>query len=651
MPASGATRPTTLDRLVRRAIALAALVAVLATSLGAASPVSAASPVVDPERNSTDVTSWTWTANQTVAQIGSTIANGYRIIDLELTSNAPTFSVSYVANSGAYGRGWYWWPSLTAAQLGQLAVDNNARPIDIEPYQTANGLRFAAVMVSNTGIAGKGYWWLYDQTPATLGAFVAANNARPIDIDRYSTAAGDRFSAILIPNAGVDGSAWWVWYGQTGAQVMANMSQNNARIIDIERTPAGTYDVVMVPAGPQSWIYFGQTKESLGNLATQLGARITHLSTYLVGATRYWTAVLINDLDGESTRIRDLAAGKMTGSWGFYVKKIGGQDVVALQPDRIFEPASMIKVVHAVTALRNVQLSNGAFPANSPITWYVHPDEPARYSGDPGYSTPDGTKDDPADKDICPYDTDSGILQTSVKYTDPLDTVILRQMLQWSDNRTTDVLTRKYDFSGLNATMALAGMTRSHMYARPGCLDNAQPQPAHANELTLRDAAKLYEGVLNGSLLDTDRRSLFYKSLPAWGTSADDALRALVEEEAAVVGLDLVSRSQFEDRVKLYGKGGGLTICGAGAGGTCEVDSTLGGTMTLHVKDANGIEQPVTYAFGRFFNLPTGCTNAVLKANTCVTLNHENAAYAVLGVEMFRKVVRDALVSWKPHRV
>ena len=198
--------------------------------------------------------------------------------------------------------------------------------------------------------------------------------------------------------------------------------------------------------------------------------------------------------------------------------------------------------------------------------------------------------------------------------------------------------------------MALAGMTRSHLFARPGCLDNAQPQPAHPNELTLRDAAKLYEGVLNGSLLDVNRRSLFYKYLPAWDTSTDDALRAMVKEEETAAGLDPVARSQFEDGVKLQGKGGGYTLCGAGAGATCEVDSTLGGTMILNVKDANGIEQPVTYAFGRFFNLPSGCTNAVLKAKTCTTLNNENAGYGVLGVEMFRKIVRDAMMTWKPHR-
>ena len=32
-------------------------------------------------------------------------------------------------------------------------------------------------------------------------------------------------------------------------------------------------------------------------------------------------------------------------------------------------------------------------------------------------------------------------------------------MMQQSDNRTTDALTRRYGFTGLNATIDLAGMT------------------------------------------------------------------------------------------------------------------------------------------------------------------------------------------------
>ena len=38
--------------------------------------------------------------------------------------------------------------------------------------------------------------------------------------------------------------------------------------------------------------------------------------------------------------------------------------------------------------------------------------------------------------------------------------MIVRQTLQQSDNRTTDALTRRYGFAGLNATINLAGMTK-----------------------------------------------------------------------------------------------------------------------------------------------------------------------------------------------
>ena len=72
----------------------------------------------------------------------------------------------------------------TAAEVGANLNANNARPIEIEPYNTPSGLRFAVVMVSNTGMAGKGYWWFYNQTAASIGTFASANNARVVDIDR-----------------------------------------------------------------------------------------------------------------------------------------------------------------------------------------------------------------------------------------------------------------------------------------------------------------------------------------------------------------------------------------------------------------------------------------------------------------------------------
>src|SRR5215213_10499822 len=166
-------------------------------SVGGASAVT---PVVDPDRNSGDLTAWAWYADQTPAQIGAAAQAGYRPTDIEANSGGATFSVSYVQNSGTYGRGWWFYFNQTAAEVGANLNANNARPIEIEPYNTASGLRFAVVMVSNSGVAGKGYWWLYDQTAASIGAFASANNARVIDVDRYSTGAGDRFNVILLPN-------------------------------------------------------------------------------------------------------------------------------------------------------------------------------------------------------------------------------------------------------------------------------------------------------------------------------------------------------------------------------------------------------------------------------------------------------------------
>jgi acetate kinase len=88
-----------------------------------------------------------------------------------------------------------------------------------------------------------------------------------------------------------------------------------------------------------------------------------------------------------------------------------------------------------------------AVTLNTPITWYAHPDEPARYPSDPNYLNPDGTAKDPADKDVCAYDS-SGTLLTGSTYMDPMS-LIISQMLGYSDNRTTDALTRRYGFNGL----------------------------------------------------------------------------------------------------------------------------------------------------------------------------------------------------------
>jgi hypothetical protein len=627
-------------------MALLSFAVLLAASFTHVAPVAAASPVIDPDANSNAATGWYWLTSATPSQVGSIVAKGYRIVSIEATSSSPTFSVAFVANSGTFGRGFAWYYGLTAAQVGSYLNANNARPTDIEPYNTPSGLRFAVAMISNTDSAGKAYWWYYGQTAAQVSAFVAANNVRLVDLDRYSTASGDRFDFIAIPNTGVDSAGWWWYYNLSPLQINSALVTNHARLIKMERTSAGGFDVIMVNApAAKSWWYYGQTASSLGNLASQKGARIFSLDSYTINGTRYFAGLLLSNANAETSRIRDLVSGQMTGSWGFYVKQVGGPTIVSLQPDRVFEPASMTKIIHAVTALRQVQANNGT-TLNTSITWYANPNEPARYPSNPNYANPDGTPNDPADKDVCAYDS-SGNALTSTQYVDPLSTIV-SQMLRYSDNRATDALTNRYGFAGLNATAALAGMTNSHVYHRVGCPGKSSPQPWHHNDLTLRDAGKIYEGVANGTLLDATRKSNLYSWLVGGTVSSSSALGQMITKEAQAAGLTSGEISSFIGSTKSLSKGGSYDICPDS--GPCNspivLDRTVGGTIWIPFKNPDNTVTQRAYVFGQFFNMQANCTFSQMKPQTCTSYNTEAAAQGTIGVEMFRAIVKQAVATW-----
>ena len=261
---------------------------------------------------------------------------------------------------------------------------------------------------------------------------------------------------------------------------------------------------------------------------------------------------LINDVNKETTRIRQLVADKMTGDWGFYLKRVGGGESVALGASNTFEPASMIKIVHAVTAMRQIQISP-TVDVNTDVTWYANPDFPARYPGDTGYRENIG--EDPQHADVCAYDGDTGDLLTGSTYVDDLGPVIVAQTLQQSDNRTTDALTLRYGFGGLFATKTLAGMTDSQINHRIGCPGNASPQPLAHNRLTLRDAGKIYEGVQGLTLLNSQHRALLYTYMSGGPIGSGD-LRTMVYQEAAAAGLSIADRNLFVSHVETRSKGG-----------------------------------------------------------------------------------------------
>ena len=122
-------------------------------------------------------------------------------------------------NSGSYAvPGWWWYYGLTSAQVSSYLNANTARLIDLEPYDIGGGnIRYAAVMVSNTGTAARSWWWYYGKTSSEISSLLSGR--RLIDLDSYNTTSGKRYSAVMIAN--------------TTATAVSQMARNSARL---ERT-------------------------------------------------------------------------------------------------------------------------------------------------------------------------------------------------------------------------------------------------------------------------------------------------------------------------------------------------------------------------------------------------------------------------------
>jgi hypothetical protein len=636
-----------LGPIARRAARVSLVAVLLAASLPLATPVSAATLVRDPERNSTSLAAWGWHGGANPAVINNWVtSSGQRLIDIEVetpTAATPTFSAAYVANSGAYTRSWWWYYNQTAAQVTGTLTTNGARPIDVEPYIDGLGrLRYAVIEVANSGAAQKTWWWLQNQTVASIATFASDHNARPIDVDRYVVGGVTRFSAVLIANSGVDAAGWGHMYNAALTDITSWASANNMRIIQLERIPNSTnYDALLQSAGSENWwVKAGLAPGAVTDYANQRGARIYKIEPYSVNGTTAYAVLLINDANAETTRIRNLVSRQMTGSWGFFVKKVGAAQVMGLQPDAIFEPASMIKIVHAVRALREIQLSRTVTLA-TPIDWYVNWTNTARYPDEYYYKW---------DKNVCAYQSD-GTLDATIKYTDPYGDVIIGQMMTWSDNRTTDAITRRFGFAELNNLMALAGMTRSHLYHRIGCIAAASPQPWHHNELTLRDTGRIYEGIENGTLLDAARRATLFGDMNGGVINPDGALAAMIKSEASHAGLTPAETAAFLSQVVTRMKGGSYDLCPDT--GSCDpgvmIDRTAGGLIWLPVKstvDGRVTTTQRAWVWGRYFNLTASCTFDSIPLGDCAAVQKEVAGFDTIAVEQFREIVQEALATW-----
>lgn len=558
-----------------------------------AAACAATSLFAQDDRDRTTPVATQWLTGQTPAQIGQLANNGWRVTDLEVESTSPwTFTVATVQNAGAYAKSWWWAYDVTPTQLTAALTQNNARLVDLEPYDSNGATRFAALMVSNTGVDNKTWQWGFDQTQSQVDAAVQQFNGRLTSLKRYVVGGQTRFASAMIANTGADQRSWGYLYGATSAQIDANLAAFGNRVYGLERTGTDSFDVILIASqAVASWWYFDVTSTQLTNFLQQDIGRIIDVErrVTLLG-TRYDVATIdnANVLERRARGVFLAAPAAARGEHGFFLKEVNGPVLAQMRPDTPFEPSGTMTTVYHAHAMKAV--ANGAASLTQPIN-------KPQACGVPGASV-------------------------------PLET-LLAQMMESGDDLAALAVSNYFGIPQIGSTAAALGMSSTSIQYTLGCSG-----PSPESSMTLRDVARLHEQVASGYL--GAQRARFYElmtesqSFPSGGT---DSLDARIAAEATALGLPFAARLAFIQQLRIVYRPGGIGWTGPGTY-TCHYADA--GWMSVPFRGAGGVDLTKEYAFGAFNHRFTGAANEALGRD----------AMSDAELELVWDRVRAALATW-----
>lgn len=523
-------------------------------------------------------TAWWVYYGQTPAQVSNLVQTlNARIIDIQVDTFTPayTFTVTMVSNTGAYAKGWWWYYGLTGDQVSANLSANNARLISVKAYDIGNGqIRFAAVMIPNTGVDAKGWWWYAGQSISQISALVSSNNARLVAVDPYTVGSGTLYTAIMISNTGADGTGWW-WYVNVTPSFLANaVKTDNARIYYFINDGSGTFDAILEScAGGCSewWFYDGLNGTQMVDTAVQNGARLVNTSSYPGCGGTCFAGAMINNSNAITTRVGNLLRnGGIGGTEGLYLTQVNGGVLANLEDNVPFEPASTMKVLPNLYAMTQSQA--GKVKLTTPITHYTNGAE------------------------SCPN-------PPVVSGTEPLE-IALREMMWHSDNARTREVTDYFTDAKINAYAKSIGMTNTAINEYIGCAG-----PVY-DTLTLDDASKLYTGVANQTLLNAPNRGIFYSNMAGraqyesegydwtglWSTDIPNIIN-----QVAPAGTTAAQKTAYQNEMNLAYKAGNYVLCTNNSCSDVVEDIAIAGWFQLPICTATATTYN-EYTFGIFFS-------------------------------------------------
>jgi len=301
--------------------------------------------------------------------------------------------------------------------------------------------------------------------------------------------------------------------------------------------------------------------------------------------------VAINNSNATSTSVGNAMRARTNGTVGCWLQQLGAGNLVYLNGDTPFEPASTMKTLHHVHAMRRVNL--GAVALTAAINVFTN------------YSAPGSS---------CPIDTGAVAQQLQT---------VLQLMMENSDNARTQAVTAYFGQGNINATAAALGMGATSLNHRLGC---PAASIANPNRITLRNLDTLHNQVKNGYL--GNFRETFYQLM--LDSVNDLSVAAIINAEGAALALPAATITSFRNFTRLAHKGGSYALSN---GGPPYYHRAEFGWISLPFI-TNDVITPREYGFGAFVN------NAGNDANASA------AIYTDAIPAMLRPTIRLALQSW-----
>ncbi len=552
------------------------------------------------DRTSTDEIQQRFASNATEATMDEVIGDGYRLIDLEITSTSPLrFGGAFVKNTGSYKKDWWWTANKSHEGMEEFIKDHNARPIDIEINTVDGKKRYAGTFIKNAG-DDKVDWMAFEELDFDqLKKKQDEYDGRIIDLDVRSTKDGRRFSGVMIKNTGKFKKGHVFFSNKSASEIKKMASDNKMQLVDIERIDDDSFAGVLEsnPGAPW-WFLVGRTWEQLQQDQAQFNSRVIDIERVEVNGKARYDYILINNCNPLETRVGEMLRDGANGVRGFYLRQIGGDVLAKLLPDYRFYPASSIKMLEHM--YWTYQVDKKGLAQNTNIKIYTN-----------------HTNDTHPNSDTFTLQSLIQTQQSMMFNSSNVAANALQDAAANGDGAKGRAAIMKFakDILGLDDDIQL-----NHKLADGGISNDPH------NMMSGRESGLMMEKAVDGSVYSANGFTYLHDNMlnETNNSGLSSGLRGVVNQEGQKLGLSNSEINDYWSRVRLMWKGGN--------NGTAQITSVAYAALPFKSGNRIGSKRYVMCAF--------------VEQSTTNTFGAGGASGTILP-ELLRDTVRDGLKGWK----